>query len=89
MSAPSKQHVPIGSAFKNALLAVHSDITSAQHAMLKAHCLAEGNCLTATQLAAAAGYRSSSMRDGWANTVNLLKKGVPAQPLVPARVARL
>ncbi|HWB06283.1 MAG TPA: hypothetical protein VG796_24885 [Verrucomicrobiales bacterium] len=58
MSAPSKQPVPNSSAFKNALLAIRADITSAQHAMLKAHCLAEGNCLTATQLATAAGYKN-------------------------------
>jgi len=60
MSAPTKQPVPNSSAFKNALLAIQSDITSAQHAMLRAHCLAEGHCLTATQLAAAAGYKNHS-----------------------------
>jgi hypothetical protein len=58
MNAPSKEPVPNSSAFKNALLAIHPDITSAQHEMLKAHCLAESHCLTATQLAAAAGYKN-------------------------------
>ena len=42
--------------FKSALLASRGSITTQQHAMLKAHWLAENHTITAAQLAAAAGY---------------------------------
>jgi len=60
MSTPTIETVPTCEAFKNALLAIRSDITPAQHKMLKAHCLADGHCLTATQLAAAADFANYS-----------------------------
>ncbi|RYD82177.1 MAG: hypothetical protein EOP84_09830 [Verrucomicrobiaceae bacterium] len=56
MSTPDPDDVPNSEAFKNALLAIRSDITPAQHKMLKAHCLAAEHRITATQLATAAGF---------------------------------
>ena len=44
--------------FKTALLASRDWITSQQHAMLKAHWLADNHTITAKQLAEAAGYPS-------------------------------
>ena len=52
--------VPEKSAYRAALLAIRGEISDGQHAMLRAHATADGQRLTATELAEAAGYATHS-----------------------------
>jgi hypothetical protein len=56
--ASSKQEdsVPDSTQFREALLTLRSEFSTGHHAMLKAHCRADGRRLTPAQLAKAARY---------------------------------